>query len=205
MFELQRVPKNRRRQEKELLGEFEKARGQIIGGIFDAVATVMKIVPSLKFDDLSRMADFVVWGCAIAEALGYTQREFLDAYNGNIKSQNEEVLYESLTANTLMLLMATTETWEGSPSALLNKLVEIALAQGVNITKEPEFPKAANVLSRRLNKLKTNLADVGIEVKSGGEDHERRIYLRRTSEYTVANVESSEHVVDDSDDVFANL
>ena len=52
----------------------------------------MSIQPTIKLDELPRMADFTVWGCAIAEALGYKKEEFLDAYSSNIQAQNREAL-----------------------------------------------------------------------------------------------------------------
>jgi len=179
LFELERVPPEQRRQERELLQEFENERPQIVGGIFDAVAKAMQIKPSIRLDSLPRMADFVMWGCAIADALGYAKEQFLDAYYRDIKSQNEEVLYESLVATTVIQLMETNDEWEGSPSKLLEELTRVAGELGINASQEKEWPKAANVLSRRLNKLKTNLADVGIKVGDHVENKRRAIYLRK--------------------------
>ena len=38
------------------------------------------------------MADFAIWGEAIARALGYKENEFLKAYYNNIGFQNNEVI-----------------------------------------------------------------------------------------------------------------
>jgi hypothetical protein len=187
------------------LQAYEKERPRIVGGIFDVVSKAMTIYPTVKLDNFPRMADFVGWGCAIAEALGYTRQQFLDAYYRKVQDQNTQVLYESLVAGAVIQLMETESAWEGTPSALLHKLVEIAVEQGVDVGKEKDFPKAANVLSRKLNRLKTNLADEGIEVRHGGVDKKRIIYLRRTTENTVSSVEPSNAYPDDVDDDFANL
>ena len=38
------------------------------------------------------MADFTVWGEAIARAMGYEEMEFIKAYNENIGRQNVEAI-----------------------------------------------------------------------------------------------------------------
>ncbi len=190
LFELERVPPKRRRQERELLLEFENERPRIISGIFDTLTKAIHIKPSVQLGSLPRMADFTVWGCAIAEALGYAKGQFLDAYYRNIKSQNEEVLRESLVATAVCQFMETREEWEGTPSKLLKELTDIATEQGVNVAKEVEFPKAANALSRKLNVLKTNLADEGIKITRGEKDKKRIIYLHKDTENIISTDDS---------------
>ena len=55
----------------------------------------MAIRPAIRLSGRPRMADFAEWGCAIAEALGHSQNEFLDAYSDNTNSRNEEALISS--------------------------------------------------------------------------------------------------------------
>jgi hypothetical protein len=205
LFELQRVPPDKRKQEHEILEGFEKERPRIIGGIFDAVVKAMQIKPSVKLDMLPRMADFVVWGCAIAEAIGYPRQQFLDAYYRNIQTQNDEVLQDSSIAAAVMQLMETQNEWTGTSSQLLKELKAIATDQEVDVDKEKGFPKAANVLSRNLNDLKTNLAEEGIEFNRGGKNKKRMIYLKRTTKNIVETVESSNEAKNDIDDTFANF
>ena len=205
LFELERVPPKRRRQERELLHEFENERPRILGGILDTVVKAMLVKPTIQLDSLPRMADFVVWGCAIAEALGYTQKQFLNAYSRNIRNQNAEVLCENLEASAVIKLMETDEEWEGTPSELLARLTEIETNQGVNVMNETDFPKKANVLTRRLNKLKSNLSDEGIGFKSYMKNKRRMIHLHRTPEYIVSTDESSRETGDGNDDDFRNL
>lgn len=205
LFELQRVPPDKRKQEHEILEGFEKERPRIIGGIFDAVVKAIQIKPSVKLDALPRMADFVVWGCAIAEAIGYSRQQFLDAYYRNIRSQNDEVLQDSSIAAAVMQLMEAQNEWTGTSSQLLKELKAIATGQEVDVDKEKGFPKAANILSRHLNDLKTNLAEEGIEFNRGGENKKRMIYLKRTTKNIVETVESSNEVKNDIDDTFSNF
>ncbi len=205
LFELERVSPDQRKQEHDLLQAFETVRSRIIGGIFDAITKALKIKPSIKLNVLPRMADFVVWGCAIAEALGYTQQQFLNAYYSNIKNQNDEVLQDSLVATAVFQLMETQDEWIGTPSQLLKILKGIAEKQEVDVQNEKGFPKAANSLSRILNNLKTNLAEEGISFTRGSENKKRLVYLKKTKKYTDDTVESSNIAGNDTDDTFSNF
>jgi hypothetical protein len=205
LFELQRVPPNQRRQEREILEGFEQHRARIIGGIFDGVTGAMHIKPGVKISSLPRMADFAVWGCAIAEALGYTQEQFLDAYYHNIKSQNIEVLTDSMEATAILKLMEGQDHWKGTASELLVKLVEILTHGGTDVSSEQYFPKKANVLTRRLNQIKVNLADEGIIYRPTIENQQRLIYLKRTPEFRFSSDVAPSDDKNDYDDDFATL
>lgn len=75
--------------------------------------------------------------------------------------------------------MKERDAWEGSASELLDKLVEAATEEKID-TNAKSWPKAAHVLSRRLNEVKTNLAEIGLNIetqkKSGGK---RTIVIRK--------------------------
>ena len=122
LFELRRVEKNKRREESKLIKDFERERPQILGSIFDVIAKGLALKSSIQVDSLPRMADFALWGCALAEAMGYTKEAFLDAYTQNIESQNDEVLGEHIEPELLRVFMADKETWTGSASELLEEL-----------------------------------------------------------------------------------
>ncbi|MDP3697159.1 MAG: bifunctional DNA primase/polymerase [Candidatus Taylorbacteria bacterium] len=196
LLELDRVPKEERRQEKELFEEFEHERPKILGGIFDVLVKALQIKDSIHLPCLPRMADFAAWGCAIAEAMGYSKKEFLDAYSANIENQNKEVLYESFVASALIAFMEDKGEWKGTPSELLMELKKIASeVHGVNTDKEKGFPKAANILSKRLNQLKSNLAEAGIQFNRSEENHQRVITVQKVGDSTVStDVLSQENI-----------
>ena len=189
LLELERVSESGRLQEQELWKRFEEERSIILGGIFDVLSKAMSIKPTVHMQKSPRMADFASWGCAIAEALGYTQKQFLNAYYANIHGQNEEVLGGSLIATAIRKFMDDNTEWEGNSSELLRELASVAQFQGINPDKEKEWPKAANVLSRRLNELKTNLAEDGILIKFGYKQKQRMVTLQKCSGNVDAIVE----------------
>jgi len=116
-----------------------------------------------------RMADFATWGCAVAKALGSTEEDFLEAYQSNIRVQNQEAIEASPVATLIIEFMqgqeewVGRERWEGSPTELLSELKGIAEGMGVD-TRHKQFPKDANWLWRRIKEVKTNLMAVGIMV-----------------------------------------
>ena len=96
MSEYKRLPDDKRRSESEVLAEFEKMKPQLLGYIMDTLVKALQIRPNLDLQRLPRMADFAIWGEAIARALGYKEFEFLNAYNSNIGAQNVEAIEASL-------------------------------------------------------------------------------------------------------------
>lgn len=163
LFGLERIPPDKRRDEEKFWKSFEQDRPLILGAVFETLAKAMVLVRQVELDHLPRMADFALWGCAIAEALGYTQNAFLKAYQANIDEQNEEALREHPVAVTVRAFMAEQDEWSGTSTQLLDALNKIAEQEKVDI-RQKLWPKAAQSLSRRLNEAKTNLAHVGIVV-----------------------------------------
>lgn len=176
LIELERVSTKTRHSESSLDASFDEARASILGGIFDTVVKAMKIRPLLEIGELPRMADFALWGCAIAEALGYTGKEFLSAYESKLEKQERQTILSSSEAKLVMKLMKDLDVWEGTPDQLHKALTGIMLAEGS--TPDHEFAKGANVMSARLNDLKSNFPTVGLEYATS-KSGERHVVIRR--------------------------
>ncbi|WP_321993474.1 hypothetical protein [Clostridium butyricum] len=108
------------------------------------------------------MADFTRWGYAIAEACGIGGEKFLNAYLKNQSRANQEALASNPVANAIILFTNQVKLFEGKVSDLLTELNTVAMQNGIDV-KSPLWAKEANVLSRRLNELKSNLKSEGIE------------------------------------------
>lgn len=174
LFKLERIPKERRQGEKALWEEFENRRASILGGILDAVSTAMRVRRDISLSEVPRMADFTLWGCAFARAFGAADNDFLSVYYNNIGEQHEEAINENPVAATVSIFMESHDEWEGSASALL-ELLEVAAEKEKISTKGGGFPRAANSLSRKLNEVRANLAEVGIYIDSHKGTSGRRI------------------------------
>ena len=123
---------------------------------------------------MPRMADFAEWGYSIAEAIGIGGKTFMDTYQKNIELRNEEIIDANPVARVITESMRNKEEWKGTSSKLLAALEELAPEK---TQRSKLWPKAANVLTRRINELKTNLGDAGIKVESGYDDREKYIEL----------------------------
>ncbi|MDO8660052.1 MAG: hypothetical protein Q7K54_05670 [Candidatus Parcubacteria bacterium] len=195
LIELQEIPDDQRKAEKEIMEEFEKCLPKILGSIFDILSKALKIRPAIKLKSMPRMADFALWGCAITEALGYDQNRFSEAYNENINKQNDEALYENPVAMALTNFMEDKEIWTGTSTKLLSEIKLIA--QNLKI-EEKTLPKAPNALSRILNQIKPNLKKIGIEIIK--EDGKQRILVIQKTKNNIVNIVDDANAVSDIND-----
>jgi len=190
LLELERISEKKRMSEGAMIAEFEKDLPKILGGIFSVLQKSLQIEPSIKLSSMPRMADFARWGCAIAQALGQPQERFLAAYQANISRQNDEVLAGSIVAWLLLSFMGTKDSWEGTPTALRNALIQEADDNGAtDIAKDRDFPRSANVLGKRVNELMTNLATKGLYI-TRGKEKKRRYFCIRNEKKDVVSVGS---------------
>ncbi len=161
IFNLERVPEEQRREEKDFWQTFNEAKQVILAGLFDALAGAMEIYPKVDLKRLPRMADFTRWGYAVAEAIGAGGEEFLAAYYRKINQANEAALENHPVAAAVVAFLDERESWTGTPARLLEELTEIAEREKINVSSKA-WPKAAHVLTRRLKEVKSNLQDAGI-------------------------------------------
>lgn len=196
LFKMDRAQTGRK-DEAVIMAEFNRLRPYILGDIFTVVSQAMKIKANIKIKELPRMADFAIWGAAIAQVLGYGQEAFLAAYARNINIQNEEVLKDSLVGTVVRHFMETRDSWKETASETLVAFTETAKKLGINVEQEREWPKAANSLSRKLNELKTNLAQDGIRIDTDQNiGKSRAILITKVRENIVVTAESVQSEID---------
>lgn len=172
LLKLARINEEDRIESAEYWAKFESMRSDVFGAMLDALSSAMNIKPTVKLEKKPRMADFATWGCAIAEALGYSQEDFLTAYYKNMESANEEMIYDHPVAHVMYEFMSDKSVWSGRASDLFEELKDVATDLNLD-QKDRIWPKSGSALSKRLNEIKSNLSDVGIEVElphqSGGK------------------------------------
>jgi len=182
IIELDRIPKEERKEERTIWEAFEKDKPLIVGGALQTLAEAMAIYPTLKLEELPRMADFTRWGYAISEVLGYGGQRFLEAYHQNRNQSNEEAISSHPVAASIVALMKNNHKWSGSVAALLTKLEMVADQEKIN-THVKTFPKASHILSRRLKEVKSNLEEIGItfDIRHIGDSKQVTIYKEKKS------------------------
>jgi hypothetical protein len=190
LFALDHIPEEKRMTEAELNGKLGSVLPGILGGVFNTLSRAMALIGSIHLETMPRMADFAVWGCAIAEALGYAKEDFLAAYNRNALVRHEEALDASSVGSLIRGLMAgTSQRWEGSATNLLNELADLAKCNGVS-PKGSSWPKSVEALSRKLNEISPDLLKVGIRVKFTRSACHRTITIERDSKGGEENQET---------------
>jgi energy-coupling factor transporter ATP-binding protein EcfA2 len=173
---LEDIPKKKRRTEEQLLKDFEASKPYILGGFLNTLVKAIREYPYVKPKELFRMADFTRWGCAIAKALGKTEKEFLEAYNIKVKLQIEEAAHSSPVATVLIDFLSNHKNWKGTPSNLFKILLGHAKDMGIS-TRQKAFPKAPHILVRKLNELAPSLKALGLEVVTGVRTPTHRLIL----------------------------
>ncbi len=197
LFQLERIDEDDRKEEKVFWEEFEKDRPYILGALFDSVSAAMRIYPTLRLDRLPRMADFARWGYAITEATGKSGEQFLAAYYRNIKGAVEEAVLGDQVGAAVVDFMNEREYWDGTATELLKLLSELP---GIDV-KSKYWPKRPHTLTRRLNKIKSALADYGITVEPWRKGSTRGVSLRKKTIASLASQASQarEHRHSNSD------
>jgi DNA polymerase I-like protein with 3'-5' exonuclease and polymerase domains len=194
---LERMKPGQRKEERTFWTAFEAARPRLVGAMFEALAHAMRRYPMVHLPALPRMADFCRWGCAVAEALGLGGAAFLQAYTAAISAQNTAAIENHAVASTVigwlggMAAIAAKADgdafWSGTPTQLLTALAETATEQRLD-TKAKSWPKAPNVLMRRLNEVKSTLLDIGLQFESQSDGTDRQVTFRKCVENIVSIV-----------------
>ncbi len=165
--------------EKSFWERFKGKKPRILGAMFDTMVRSLTLLEKVDIPTSTRMADFAIWGSAVAEALGYSKTDFLNAYQKNISRQHEEAIEASPVAQALLEFMKTRTDWEGTPTVLLRELEGLVEDLKINV-KEKKWPKSPNWLSRRINEVLPDLEATGIQV-SQQRDETRNIILRKNT------------------------
>ncbi len=209
IYELEPIPGDKRKTEKEFWEDFNAVKEQILGACFTLLSRAMDEYERVVIMGIPRMADFAIWGCAIARALGNTEKDFLEAYKSNIIAQNQEALEASPVATLMIVFMEGQEEWksqrkwEGSPTELLSELKRLAEAIGID-TKYKRFPKEPNWLWRCIKEVRTNLMAVGIVASRDDTNRsstERRITIEKKS---ISDLNVDDTTDDSRDDMSEN-
>jgi hypothetical protein len=198
MIQLERISDANRYTEDDLWKEFATLKPGILGAIFTAVSKALEKHPLIQLKEIPRMADFVKWGCAISEGLGYSQQEFIEAYSANTDKQVEAAVDANPIVSIIDEFMNKryNSKFIGAPTELYQQLNRVA--EELSLQNSPGWPKAANQLTRQIPNFEPALISLGITVRRfKGTD--RKITIERTGEFNLANTK------DDEDDAFSIL
>ena len=176
VLELAPIDDSRRRSEKDINATFEEMKPGMLGAMFDVLGRAMGIYEMVKLDSMPRMADFARWGCAISEALGYTQDDFMVAYRQKITESNEDAIDATPVAGLIIELMADIPRWEGTASNLYDALRGIVQGKDMSV-RDFKGMKSPDSLGKAFGRISPNLRRVGINWSKMERSSKKRGYI----------------------------
>ncbi len=193
VFQLHRVSETDRLEEAVLWRRFNEARPQLLGAMFSAYSEAMSLVKTIEVDRLPRLADYYRWACSVAVAIGYSISDYEAAWAKNQGIQDQQALDASPVAEAVLAFMEDREEWDGTAAQLLSELNQIAEKLKID-TKDRAWPSGAAWVTRRLNLVMPNLAQVGVQFWTVRDMQKRRIYFKRSENAVMPSLPSCETV-----------
>lgn len=175
MFTFTRIDEKEIKTEKELQVAFAEDLPKILGAIFLCVSAVLADEDEVVVERKTRMADFFEAAVKIGRVFSMDDEETAELLWKNHEFVNNQTLCENIVAQCLEEFMLKLKEYRGSVTELLGKLYEVAENNNIKLSSLPGQP---NVLSRRLNEIKSNLETIGIfyEIKNNGSFREIHIW-----------------------------
>ncbi|HSF49642.1 MAG TPA: primase alpha helix C-terminal domain-containing protein, partial [Nitrososphaeraceae archaeon] len=161
-IELEKLDPKKKIPDEKIDSELKQQTPQLLGYIFDIVAKALEIKDTVSLEELPRMADFAVWGEAIARAMGYKPFEFLNAYFENIGEQKIEIIEANPFAEAISkFINYEMMSWISSPKNFIRFLREFADNNDID---SKFFPKSSQAISNNLRKIKGSLLE-GLDIE----------------------------------------
>jgi len=195
---LEPIPEEKRLDDEVLAEMQDAARGEILGGLLDAVARGLKNLPTTTVPRMPRMASFARWVVACEPALVGTQvgtdeggnpvrwalGDFMRAYRANRAGAAEAVLGADIVAGELRDWLPATPGWQekprgwsGTPTALFQELGAHATIRAGGPGKSKGWPTSAVALTNAIRRMAPALRGVGIDFRETRTGRARNITL----------------------------
>lgn len=178
-LELEPIPDHKRKPEEALWAEFDAARPGILGGLLDVIARALELLPTVAAEGrpLPRLADFALFAEAVGRALGGAPGRMLELLRGSRAEADQTAVQGSPVARALLRCLEQSRAFEGTATALLDRLNK--LAQETE-RRQPNWPKTPQALSGLLKRIAPALRRLGVEVEHTrvGHQNTRTLVIR---------------------------
>lgn len=182
LVELARIPEEHRKTDQEINDQYNKIKPGLLGTCLKVAAKAMEIKPTIKLAKKYRMADFTVWGCAVAEALGIDKEKFLMAYERNAKLQNEESIENSPVALAVIELIKSKKIGiEAEATYILDQLNRINNC-GLTGTHDKYWPSNSRSFGKKFREITPSLEKIGLRI-THVHNQKRMISIEPTPEF----------------------
>ncbi len=174
------ISSDKRRRERDIMGQFAAAAPRIYGAVLTAVAGALAREDHVALPELPRMADFAIFVTAAEPALGWAEGDFIGAYGANRNDNTTVALDADLVAQILLRFMAGRGAWSGMAKDLLDALRDHASDRE---RESRAWPASPHALSTRLRRAAPVLRELGVDVdvdlsEGSGNDKRRVVALR---------------------------
>ena len=173
LFELRKISEEKRITDAAFWAAFKKDRPVILGAILDTLVKAINILPNLQTKSLHRMADANLEMLAIAVALGKTEQEFQEILGRNNKKLQESYAENNAFVNAIVDFIRTHGNQDAPASKIYDRL------RGTKARDVKDFPNSASALSKRLNREKEALEQMGIRFSKYKKNDYNYITLSR--------------------------
>jgi hypothetical protein len=188
LVDLERIDESSRRSEREILDQYADMRPRLFGAFCELLSRVLSALPSVKLDELPRMADFTR---VLAAVDGVRGTQSLATYLGQRERIADDVVEGDSVGTAIRGFMANRSSWSGTMKELLAEITP----------DEPgrDFPPTPKRLQTQLKRLAPALEAVGVFVHPPRKtDHTRRwvILTARTAQPPETRTDDPENAVD---------
>ncbi|MGW1358471.1 ATP-binding protein [Streptomyces chartreusis] len=163
MLDLQLIDSEHRRSEEELDATFEAVRPAVLGALFDVLACVLAVLPSVRLESMPRMADFARVLAAVDQTQGWNTLGDYLATSENVAS---DALEGDLFAMAIARLVDQAGTWQGTAGQLLEALP-------APLVRPKNWPVDPTRTSGRVKRLAPLLRSIGIMVDDTQRSRDR--------------------------------
>ena len=129
--------------------------------MLDAIAGGLRERPSVKLAELPRMADYAVWGEAVARGLGWGTETFARTYKENRREAAELMLDDSPVAAALLQL-ARSEPGLTTPASELH--ARLTRNAGKRMAASAGWPKTPSTFANELRRIAPQLRLQGLSI-----------------------------------------
>ena len=182
-------PNVERRTEAELNQKYNNDLPEILGGFLDLAVKALAKKDTLKNIKFFRLADFSEWGAALANAIGESYVDFVEAMEENLSSQNEADIENNVVADAFLAefnkeTLEYCNALEGkeikeTPDTIYRLISERAANMGIN-THGKKWPQSASIFTRKLNDSKNAIIACGWNYETQHDGKKRLMVIWRT-------------------------
>jgi hypothetical protein len=175
---LEKIPEAGRRTDADVREAFADAHPRILAALLDMVAMGLRRCGDVRQERrrLPRMADFALWGFAVAPAVQWSAEDFDRAYRANRNEAFEAAIEDDPIAPHILSLVQERpeKSWQGTTEQLWARIKDIAgdAARAMN------FPQSSVALGRALRRIEPALAARSVTMERERVTAGTRISLR---------------------------